>query len=83
MNNILIVIFYVLFSFLLAYVSSLLAKSRNQSRALWFWLTLIFPIAIVFIAFKDKQALNQKILKIIIFSQRMNLMCLFLYGLLQ
>jgi len=58
MNNILIVIlvFYVLFSFLLAYVSSVLAKSRNQSRALWFWLTLIFPIAIVFIAFKDKQA---------------------------
>jgi ABC-2 type transport system permease protein len=58
MNNILIVIFvfYVLLSFLLAYVSSILAKSRNQSRALWFWLTLIFPIAIVFIAFKDKQA---------------------------
>ena len=31
-----------------------LASHRNQSKTLWFFLTLIFPIAIVFIAFKDK-----------------------------
>ena len=31
-----------------------LASHRDQSKTLWFFLTLIFPIAIVFIAFKDK-----------------------------
>ena len=31
-----------------------LAYNRDQSKTLWFFLTLIFPIAIVFIAFKDK-----------------------------
>jgi len=29
-------------------------SNRNQSRALWFFLTLIFPIAILFIATKDR-----------------------------
>jgi hypothetical protein len=40
--------------FLLPLVSAFLAKSRNQSKFLWFFLTLIFPFAIIFIAMKDK-----------------------------
>ena len=39
---------------LLAIWAAYLASNRNQSKALWFFLTLIFPFAIVIIAFKDK-----------------------------
>jgi len=35
-----------------------LAYNRDQSKILWFFLTLIFPIAILFIAFKDKVKKN-------------------------
>lgn len=35
-----------------------LASNRDQSKILWFFLTLIFPIAILFIAFKDKVKKN-------------------------
>ena len=38
----------------LAVWAAYLASNRNQSKALWFFLTLIFPIAILFIAAKDK-----------------------------
>ena len=45
----------ILFIFLfLAVWAAYLASNRNQSRALWFFLTLIFPIAILFIATKDR-----------------------------
>jgi len=39
---------------LLPITAAFLAKNRNQSMFLWFFLTLIFPIAIIFIAMKDK-----------------------------
>ena len=39
---------------LLAIWAAYLASNRNQSKALWFFLTLFFPFAIVIIAFKDK-----------------------------
>ena len=39
---------------LLAIWAAYLASYRNQSKALWFFLTLFFPFAIVIIAFKDK-----------------------------
>ena len=35
-------------------LSAFLASSRGQSKALWFFLTLIFPFAVLFIAMKDK-----------------------------
>ena len=35
--------------------SAVLARNRNQSMLLWFFLTLIFPFAILFIAYKDKK----------------------------
>ena len=35
-----------------------LAANRDQSKILWFFLTLIFPIAILLIAFKDKVKKN-------------------------
>ena len=44
--------------FALAYTSSLLAKSRNHSPYLWFFLTLVFPFAILFIASKDTKVTN-------------------------
>ena len=46
-----IIVFIFLF---LAVWAAYLASYRNQSRALWFFLTLIFPIAILFIATKDR-----------------------------
>ena len=39
---------------LLAIWAAYLASNRNQSKALWFFLTLFFPFALVIIAFKDK-----------------------------
>jgi ATP-dependent Zn proteases len=46
-----IIVFIFLF---LAVWAAYLASNRNQSKALWFFLTLIFPIAILFIATKDR-----------------------------
>lgn len=47
---ILIILIYLFFPIL----SAFLASSRGQSKALWFFLTLIFPFAVLFIAMKDK-----------------------------
>tara|TARA_B100000123_G_scaffold206547_1_gene155895 strand:+ start:117 stop:587 length:471 start_codon:yes stop_codon:yes gene_type:complete len=47
-------IFFLSFAIWAAY----LASNRNQSKALWFFLTLFFPFAIVVIAFKDKVEKN-------------------------
>jgi hypothetical protein len=51
-----ILVFAGLFTWLLLLplVSASLAKSRNQSKFLWFFLTIIFPFAVLFIAMKDK-----------------------------
>ena len=49
-----ILIFFLSFAIWAAY----LASNRNQSKALWFFLTLFFPFAIVVIAFKDKVEKN-------------------------
>ena len=46
----LIIFIYLFFPIL----SAFLASSRGQSKALWFFLTLIFPFAVLFIAMKDK-----------------------------
>jgi hypothetical protein len=40
---------------ILPFLSAYLAKNRNQSRLLWFFLTFIFPISVIFIAMKDKK----------------------------
>lgn len=40
---------------ILPFLSAYLAKNRNQSKFLWFFLTLIFPISVIFIAIKDKK----------------------------
>ena len=37
----------------LAFLAAVLASTRNQSAGLWFFLTLIFPFAVLFIAMKD------------------------------
>jgi hypothetical protein len=37
----------------LAFLAAALASTRNQSAGLWFFLTLIFPFAVLFIAMKD------------------------------
>jgi hypothetical protein len=37
----------------LAFLAAALASTRNQSAGLWFFLTLIFPFAVLFIATKD------------------------------
>ena len=50
-----IIMFICLF---LAVWAAYLASNRNQSKALWFFLTLIFPIAILFIATKDRVKKN-------------------------
>jgi len=39
---------------ILPLTSAHLASNRGQSRALWFFLTLVFPFAVLFIAMKDK-----------------------------
>lgn len=50
-----VLVFSVIFTWLtLPFLASYLAKNRNQSRLLWFIITLIFPIAVAFIAMKDK-----------------------------
>ena len=48
-----IILFILLIMLPLAIWAAYLASNRNQSRALWFFLTLLFPIAIIFIASKD------------------------------
>ena len=54
-SQLLVGLFPLLLIFLsLAVWAAYLASNRNQSRALWFFLTLIFPIAILFIATKDR-----------------------------
>jgi len=47
----LIILIFIFFPIL----SAFLASSRGQSKALWFFLTLIFPFAVLFIAMKDKE----------------------------
>ena len=51
-----VIILFIPLSF--AIWAAYLASSRNQSKALWFFLTLFFPFAIVVIAFKDKVEKN-------------------------
>jgi hypothetical protein len=49
-------IFYLILFILflgLAFLAAELASTRNQSAGLWFFLTLIFPFAVLFIAMKD------------------------------
>ena len=49
-------IFYLILFILflgLAFLAAALASTRNQSAGLWFFLTLIFPFAVLFIAMKD------------------------------
>ena len=48
-----IILFILLIMLPLAIWAAYLASNRNQSRALWFFLTLLFPISIIFIASKD------------------------------
>ena len=56
---IMIILFIFLFILLpFALWAAYLASNRDQSKILWFFLTLIFPIAILFIAFKDKVKKN-------------------------
>ena len=50
----LIVIIILFIPLLFAIWAAYLASNRNQSKALWFFLTLFFPFAILFIAFKDR-----------------------------
>ena len=45
-----LILIYLSFPILAAY----LASNRGQSKFLWFFLTLIFPFAVLFIAMKDK-----------------------------
>jgi len=40
--------------FILPLTSAYLASNRGQSKALWFFLTLVFPFGVLFIAMKDK-----------------------------
>ena len=47
---IILILIYLSFPTLSAY----LASNRGQSKFLWFFLTLIFPFAVLFIAMKDK-----------------------------
>lgn len=47
---IILILIYLSFPTLSAY----LASNRGQSKFLWFFLTLIFPFAVIFIAMKDK-----------------------------
>ena len=51
-----VIILFIPLSF--AIWAAYLASYRNQSKALWFFLTLFFPFAIVVIAFKDKVEKN-------------------------
>ena len=51
-----VIILFIPLSF--AIWAAYLASNRNQSKALWFFLTLFFPFAIVVIAFKDKVEKN-------------------------
>jgi len=55
--------FYLICGLLLAFFSASLASARNQSPGLWFLLTLIFPIAILFIAMRDRDPEYLKKLK--------------------
>ena len=48
-----IILFILLIMLPLAIWAAYLASNRNQSRTLWFFLTLLFPISIIFIASKD------------------------------
>lgn len=54
--TIIMIILFILLPF--ALWAAYLASNRDQSKILWFFLTLIFPIAILFIAFKDKVKKN-------------------------
>ena len=54
----LIVIIILLIPLPFAIWAAYLASNRNQSKALWFFLTLFFPFAILFIAFKDRVEKN-------------------------
>ena len=57
--TIIMIIAFILFIWLpFALWAAYLASNRDQSKILWFFLTLIFPIAILFIAFKDKVKKN-------------------------
>tara|TARA_Y100001935_G_C16903558_1_gene312902 strand:- start:278 stop:496 length:219 start_codon:yes stop_codon:yes gene_type:complete len=47
-----VIILFIQLSF--AIWAAYLASNRNQSKALWFFLTLFFPLAILLIAFKDR-----------------------------
>tara|TARA_Y100000589_G_C26766866_1_gene472171 strand:+ start:103 stop:573 length:471 start_codon:yes stop_codon:yes gene_type:complete len=51
-----VIILFIPLSF--AIWAAYLASNRNQSKALWFFLTLFLPFAIVVIAFKDKVEKN-------------------------
>jgi len=44
---------YFILGLILAVIAAIIAPKRNQSAGLWFFLTIIFPIAILFIAMKD------------------------------
>ena len=58
-RTIIMIIAFILFIWLpFALWAAYLASNRDQSKILWFFLTLIFPIAILFIAFKDKVKKN-------------------------
>ena len=57
-----IILYLILFILFLglAFLAAELAPKRNQSAGLWFFLTFIFPIAILFIAMKDIDPLTER-----------------------
>jgi hypothetical protein len=54
---------YFILGLILAVIAAIIAPKRNQSAGLWFFLTIIFPIAILFIAMKDVDSEAEKRIK--------------------